>query len=259
MEEINKTAESNVVEFPQGSKNIFGERVRFRHAFFSFFVVATILTVVYLSTPLSRLGVIYFDGLNVLTRSELISLLDVDYDDFFWNINMGEIREVLDEHPVVQDVRVRRALLNRIRISVVEYEVGSCALIDGELHHILVDGTVLHEDSGLRANCARMMIYGLTETELEEGIASLFVRQLMRVEPQIRDLIEVIEHEPRFGDNYRFSLTMLDGNTVKVTTHTMPEQLNLYREIIEGLMIGGVEVGQTGIINLDVGDVFQPH
>jgi len=229
-------------------------RVRFKRVLFSFLIIIIIFSVVYVTTPFSRLGVVYFEGLNTLTRSELISLIEIDEDELFLSIRTSEIQASVEAHPVVSDAIVTRVLINRIRIEIIEHEVGACALVDGEMFHILTDGVLHHENAGMRANCDEMMIHGLTPSEVEAGVPSLFVRQLMRVDPEIRGLIQMIEHEPDYGDIHRFSLSLIDGNTVKVTAHTMPDYLNLYREFLAYL-----EPGQTGVLHIDVGNMFVPH
>jgi len=235
-------------------------RVRFKRVLFSFFVVIVIVMTIYLTTPLSRLGVVYFDGLNTLTRSELISLIEIDEDELFLSIRLSEVQANVEAHPVVRRAAVTRAWMNRIRIEVVEYEVVACALVEGEMYHILTDGVLLHERVGMRANCDEMLIHGLTESEVAASVPSLFGRQLVRVDPEIRALIQMIEHAPLYGDIYRFSLLMIDGNTVKITSHTLPEQLNLYQELLaEALSRGMLEAGQTGVLHLDVGNTFVPH
>lgn len=232
-------------------------RVRFKRVLFAFFIVSVIITTLYFTTPLSRLGVIYFEGLNTLTRSELISLIEIDEDELFIRIRLSDIASNIEDHPAVDRVNVSRAWMNRIRIEVTEYKVGACAIVDGDMFHILTDGKMLHENVGLRANCDEMMIHGLTQKEVDAEIPNLFVRQLMRVDPEIRGLIQMIEHSPLYGDEYRFSLSMMDGNTVKVTTHTMADELNLYLFMLAGLTSEGID--QTGTFHLDVGGFFEPH
>jgi len=233
-------------------------RVRFKRALFSFFVIIVILGVIYVETPFSRLGVVDFEGLNMLVRSELISLIDIEEDEFFLSIRLSDIQDSIERHPVVSEINVTRVWPNRIRIEVTENEVGACALVGGEMFHILTDGVLHHENAGMRANCDKMMIHGLTQNEVDENVPSLFVRQLMRVDPEIRGLIQMIEHEPNYNDIHRFSLSLIDGNTVKVTSHTMPDYLNSYRDLLASLE-ANFEPGQTGIFHLDVGNVFIPH
>ncbi|MCL1989385.1 MAG: FtsQ-type POTRA domain-containing protein [Defluviitaleaceae bacterium] len=260
MPQNQKLKKKKIISLPRESALLkVRPRVRFRRGFFSFFIIIVILSILYLATPVSRLGVIYFEGLHVLTRSELISLIEIEEDAFFIGIRLSNIRNRIMEHPVISQVNVSRAWMNRIRIEVVEYQVGACALVNGDVFHILTGGEMLHEAAGMRANCDEMMIHGLTSKEVDAGVPSLFVRQLMRVDPEIRMLIQMIEHMPQYGDIYRFSLSMIDGNVIKVTTHTMADELNLYPVILEGLALGGVEAGLTGTLYLDVGPVFVPH
>jgi len=234
-------------------------RVRLKRALFSFVIVVIIISVFYMSTPISRLGVVNFEGLNMLNRSELISLMGINDDELFLGLRLAEIQGIIEKHPIVNQANVTRVWINQIHIEVIEYEVVACAFVENETYHILTDGTLLPASAGMRANCDEMMIYGLT-SEVDENIPSRFVRQLMRVDPEIRGLIQMIEHAPLYNDIYRFSLSMTDGNTVNVTAHTMPEQLNLYLSILEKMLVlGRVELGQTGILNLDVGNYFAPH
>ena len=228
-------------------------RVRFRRALFSLFIILVLTAVIYVATPLSRLGVIYFEGLNALTRSELVSLIELEEDGLFLTIRLNNVRDNIRQHPVVNQVYVSRSWINRLHILVIEYEVGACAEVDSEMFHILTDGTMLHESEGMRANCDEMMIHGLSPAEVDAGVPNLFVGQLMLVDSEIRDLIQMIEYAPKYGDIHRFSLSLIDGNTVKITTHTMVDQLELYlRSTLEFL-----EPGQTGILHLDVGNVFK--
>lgn len=250
----------NVIEFDKEKKiPETRPRAHFKRALFSCFIIITILVVIYLAMPISRLGVVYFDGLQVLNRSDLITLVELGDDDFFIGIRLTEIKERIEEHPVVNSATVNRAGINRLRITVVEYEVGACTIIGSDLFYILIDGTMLYENENMRVNCTEMMIHGVSETEVEAGIVSLFVRQLMRVDEQIVNSIQSIYYAPLYGDVYRFSLLMFDGNVVNITTHTMHEYLNRYRDLLEVLILNGFEHGQTGVFNLDVGGTFVPH
>ena len=255
MSQKRKTQKDKIVTLPHEDALVsVRPRVRFKRALFSFFVVFVLLIVIYLETVLSRLAFIYFDGHNTLTRSELISLIEIDDDELFLGIRLSEIQASIESHTVVRQANVTRVWPNRIRIEVIEYEVGACALVEGEMYHILTDGVLLHESAGMPANCDEMMIHGLTRNEVDADVPSLFVSQLMRVDSEIRDLIQMIEHAPLYGDIYRFSLSFRDGNVAKVTAHTMPDYLNLYPDFLSG-----IDPGQTGILHLDVGRIFEPH
>jgi len=247
------------VTIPQPKRKT-SPRILFKRGLFSLFITVTIATVLYISTPISRLGVIYFDGISAITRSELLSLMKIEEDVFFLSINLDELETSILTHPVVSQVRVTRDGINSLNVNILEYEVGACTIIANELFHILTDGKVVHESMGMRSDCVGKMIHGLTTDEVEAGIVGLFVRQLMRVNEDVRNMITRIEHEPLYGDLYRFSIDLVDGNTVKVTTHTLHETFNYYNLLIERFIIEGhLEQGQTGVLHLDVGNVFIPN
>jgi len=229
-------------------------RTRLRRSLFSFVIVLIILTVIYFVSPLSRLGIVYFDGLVTITRSELVSLMDIDEDERFISINLSEIRETIEGHPIVSEAFVSRSWLNRLHIKIVEHTVVVCALVEDEMFHILSDGVLIHEDAGMRADCDELMIGGLTDEEVDADVPSLFVRQLMNVDPEVKDLIQMIEYAPLYGDIHRFSLFMIDGNAVIVSSYTMPERLSLYPNLL-----AYIEPEQIGTFHLDVGTTFIPH
>jgi len=254
-----KDKSTNIVSLTQDEKHLKPRpRVRFKRAFFSLFIIFVIFSVVYFSTPLSRLGVIRFSGNNVLSRTELISLINISEDELFLSIRTSDIESSIFSHPVINQVAVSRRWINQLVISITEYEVGACARIGQDMYHILIDGQILHENEGMRANCDGMMISNLTEDSLENGVISLFVSQLMRIDPEIRALIQMIEYDPTL-DIYRFSLSMIDGNTVKVTTHTMVDELVWYLVYLEALAGRSDSSVRTGIFHLDVGRFFEPH
>jgi len=229
-------------------------RARLKRALFSVAIVLSILLTIYFATPLSRLGVVQFDGLESLSRSDLISLIDIADDELFLRINLGDLRTSIEAHPAVQYATVSRTGINQLRITIVEYEVGACAAVDNEMVFILSDGTLIHEDEGIQASCNDRIIHGLSEAELEAGIASLFVSQLMLVDDSVLSLIRAIEHSPLYGDVHRFALFLADGNIVNVSSYTMADKLSLLPQFL-----ANIPEGETGILHLDVGYFFDSH
>jgi len=250
-----KHEESNIVTLEKKEKPLKERpRTRLRRALFSFFVVIIIFTAIYFASPLSKLGVVHFDGLVTISRSELISLMNIDEDELFLGISLSDISANIENHPIVSEVNISRSGINRLHIEIVEHRVAVCALVENEVYHILSDGFLIHENVGMRANCDELMIQGLTNEEVEADVPGLFVRQLMNVDPEIKRLIQIIEYTPAYGDIHRFSLFMIDGNTVIISSYTMAERLNLYSHFLSYI---GPE--QTGILRLDVGMAFIPH
>ena len=220
--------ESNVIDFEQKVDNRGGRPRGFKHAFFSVCVCVVVLGVFYFASPWSRFGVFFFDGINSVSRAEIVSLIGLDNDVLFLSINTSEIENVLIEHPAISEVRVSRSWINNLNVEIVEYEVVACADVSGDIFYVLSDGLFIHEDYGLQSGCEGRMIHSLEHEHIEDGVGSLFVRSLMQVDELVVNMIQLIEHEPKYGDANRFSLFLIDGNTIKVNSYTMVERLNLY-------------------------------
>ena len=238
--------------------NLLKERPKthIRRIFFSLTITLFILIVIYFASSLSRLGFINFEGLDSLSRSEMISLIDLNGDELFISINLSEVRNNIETHPLIEDAFVSRTGINHLRIEIVEHIVAVCALIEEELFYVLSDGVLIREDDFLRGGCDEVIVYDLDAEVIDNGVLSLFAGQLMNVDEEVRSLIQSIEYAPAYGDIHRFSLLMSDGNTAIVSSHTMPERLNLYHQFLS--YIGE---GQTGTFRMDVGvnSTFIPY
>ena len=224
-----------------------------KNFFFSFFLSAFILGVIYLATPLSRLSVIYFEGTNLLSRSDLVAQSGLRENMRIPFFQFGSIEASLAEHPLVDSASLSLSGLNRLVVRVREKDVMACAELDGALHYILENGQVLAGDGGVLPLCRGLVVYGLNEEALELNILGLFVSNLSQLDPLFISLINHIEHEPRWENVNRFSLSMRDGNTVIVDSHTMVQNLERYQTWVSAL-----EDGVLGVFNFDVGNVFQP-
>lgn len=243
-----KRDNSNIVNLTTEGTLKERSRTRIRRSLFSLTMFSIVLIAFYFASPLSKLGVVNFDGLVTISRSELISLADIDGDEFFIRINLTDIQNNIENHPMVSEVHITRSWINRLHIEIVEHTVVVCALIEEDMFHILSDGVMITEDAGILANCDDLVVQGLTHEDVEADVLGVFARQLMNVESEIKGLIRLIEYAPAYGDFHRFSLFMIDGNTVNVNSYTMPEQLNVYPRLLPH-----IEAGQTGTFHLDVG------
>jgi len=233
-------------------------RKKLKNFFFSLFIFLVVLIIFYFASPISQLSVIYFNQLNHISRSTLIELTGLTENERFITINLQEIEEKLKSHSLVEQASVMRKGINSLEIQVTEKQIMGCVDIEGEFMYVLNDGQTISESNEVNILCQGIMISGLTQTELDESILSLFVSSLANVNPFFFSLIEAIEYEPKFGDVNRFSLFLKDGNTVIVNSYTMVDRLDLYQEYVEWISIKRGE-GVNGTFNLDVGLFFEPY
>ena len=226
--------------------------------FFSLFIFLVTMIIFYFSSPVSQLSVIYFNELNHISRSTLIELTGLTENERFMTINLQEIESALQSHSLVEDASVKRRGINSLEIQVEEKQIIGCVDVEGELLFILNDGQTISESDEVHIVCQGIMVYGISQTDLEASILTLFVKSLVEVNPYVFSLVEVIEYEPKFGDINRFSLSLKDGNIVKVNSYTMVERLEAYQLMVEKIADRRGE-GVTGTFNLDVGLFFEPH
>lgn len=220
--------------------------------FFRGLIFLIIIVIFYAVSSLSRLSVVYFEGLEVVSRSALIELGEISENPWFITLNLNRIRERLEIHPLIEQASVRRKGVNSLTINVTEVQIVGCVDVEGELRYILATGETLRECHKVAVSCSDVIIRGLSELDLEGNILSLFVNSLMEVEEVIISLIQEINYEPKHGDINRFSIFMKDGNTVKVNSYTMVEKLKLYPAL-------ALQSDEIGTFHLDVGVFFEPY
>jgi len=244
--------ERKVVNFKQAAPQR-KRKKKPRNFFFHFFLSAFILGVIYLATPLSRLSVIYFEGAEMLSRSDLVAQSGLREQMLIPHLRFRAIESKLAAHPLVESAQLSLSGLNRLVVRVREREVMACADLNGTLYYILENGQTLEGYEGVLPLCRGLVVYGLTDEALSRHVLGLFVANLSQLDPLFISLINHIDYEPRWGNDHRFSLSMRDGNTVIVDSHTMVANLERYQTWVSAL-----EDGVTGVFNLDVGNVFQP-
>lgn len=236
----------------QLDKNKKKPKRKIRTFVFGSLIFLTVIIIFYINSPLSRLSIIYFEGLEVVSRSVLIELSGLNESQLFITLNPSRISENLEMHPLIEQAFVRRSGLNSLIIAVTESQVVGCVDVEGELRYVLTNGETLGESHEVTVVCSDIMIRGLSEADLEGNVLALFVNSLMEVDEITMSLIQEVDYEPKHGDINRFSLFLKDGNTVKVNSYTMAERLRLYPAI-------AARIGMAGIFHFDVGNYFTPY
>lgn len=228
---------------------------KIRSFFFSLFIILIVGSVFYFTSPMSKLSMIYFNGLNYVSRSQLIEMTGLSYQDYFWSLDTKKIAESIAKHPLVLDVKVKRDGLNRLAIDVKEKDVLGCAEIDKELRYILSDGKLIENTQSEPVVCQGTVLYGLPEDS--EAVLSLFIQSMTKLDSIFINLIKEIHYEPKYGDENRFSLFLKDGNTVNVNSYSMERKLKYYQTMVE--QVNSLYEGVKGTYHLDVGDYFEPY
>lgn len=245
--------------YREKSKNKPKKRLKkkMRSFFFSLFIILIVGSIFYFTSSLSKLSVIYFEGLHYVSRSELIHLTGLTYQDYFLQLDTQKIAEDILKHPLVTSVDVKKTGLNQLNIEVKEKDIIGCVELDGGFRYVLSDGTLIENDQAIKVTCQGTVIYGLTEENLKESILSLFIESMTKLDPILINLIKEIHYEPMYGDVNRFSLFLKDGNTINVNSYSMVNKLKYYQTMVD--TVSGLYEGVKGTYHLDVGDYFEPY
>lgn len=85
---------------------------------------------------------------------------------------------------------------------------------------------------------------------IPDTIIDNFIKSMNMLDIDILERISEIEYDPKDGDEYKFLLTMNDGNYVYLTL-TKFKQINYYEDVLKKLK------GKKGILYLDSGNHFK--
>lgn len=225
--------------------------------FFSLFIILIIGSIFYFTSSMSKLSMIYFDGLNYVSRSELMKLTGLSYQDRFLTLDSQQIEENVLNHPLIIDATVKKKAFNQLFIEVQEKDVIGCVELDGGFRYVLSDGQLVEDNQSVKVTCQGTVIYGLTNEALKNSILSLFIQSVTKLDPVFVNLIKEISYEPMYGDVNRFSLFLKDGNTIKVNSYSMVNKLNYYQTMVD--QVSKLYEGVKGTYHLDVGDHFEPY
>ena len=215
-----------------------------------------IIGAIYYSSSMSRLDMIYYDGLDYVSRADIVTLANLREQPAMSSLNETDIKNQLLSHPLVETVKVSKESGNDLNISIVEKKVLGCIVKGDEYEYVLSDGTLIDLDEFSNQVCQGIIID--TKSADTESIAlQLFIEELLNVDEGIVQLIQEINYEPLFGDYNRFSLYLKDGNQIKVNSYTMVEKLKYYTTMKQKVKELQGEV--SGVYHLDVGDYFKPY
>ena len=121
--------------------------------FFSLFVMGVIGGVFYFTSPLRKLSMVYFEGLNYVSRSEVLQLANLSYDDDYFKLKTKKIASQIQKHPLITKAVVTRVGLNELRILVEEKDVIGCVDMGDGYQYVLSDGHLIEQSNTLDVVC----------------------------------------------------------------------------------------------------------
>lgn len=219
-------------------------------------VVLAMISVFYFNSSLSKLNMISFEGNTFLSKGTILELTGLKYEHFVLSIRPTALAKQIENHPLVSRASVKLNGLNDLKIEVEEEQVLGCVSHSNGVSLLLSTGALVDESLAGGQACHGIFFYEVDHLPDEMNLIYL-TNALSELGEEFLALIDSIYYEPDFGDQYRFSLHLKDGNVVKVNTYTMVEKLKYYPTLVKNVKATYGEV--HGTFHLDVGDRFEVH
>lgn len=217
------------------------------------FIGILVMGGLYATSIYARINVVEFEGLNNVSKRELIKLMNVDYRDIIAGVDFTRLNEKILEHPLIETAKIEPSL-NGIKVSVKEKDIIGCFVSSERNFPVTTTGDVVVYDKYKTAPCYGVMFYELITNQGNESL-KLFTTSLAKMEDSFIRRIESVKQEANYNDYDRYSIQMRDGITIKVNAYTMVDKLVYYDQIIE--RIRSTYGNVTGTLHLDVGDRFE--
>lgn len=212
-----------------------------------------ITAALYLTSIYAKINVVQFEGLNVISKGEIIELLGINYRDIVAGTDFDELNKKIMRHPLIETAKIEPTL-EGVKISVKEKEIFGCFISEQQNFPITKTGDLIDYGAKKVTPCYGITFYDL-ETDRGTDSIKMFVSSLAKMERSFLQRIEYIKQEPNFDDFDRYSIQMREGITVKVNAYTMSEKIGYYDQIID--RIRSTYGNITGTLHLDVGDRFE--
>lgn len=121
---------------------------------------------------------IYIDGLNYVSKKEVIALIpttDIDGEKILptMGIDVYALREAIEQLPWVKTAEVERQIPNGLHIRITERQPVAIWQVDNELRVVDVEGQVLQEGSVARFNKLPVVVGDEANTQIGELFATL--------------------------------------------------------------------------------------
>jgi cell division protein FtsQ len=209
-----------------------------------------ILIVVYLQTPLSKVGSIKVSGNHYLSSSEVIKASSLTGDTGFWDVEPEVIEKKIQKAGQIESARVDKQLPNDITISVQEF--GRIAYVkEGSRYYpILENGFRL---SQLTKNDIPVNAPLLINWKQDGKIAEM-AGQLSQLPEGIIHRISDIHLSPTNEFPNGIKVFMNDGYEVWATIGAFADKMKTYQAIVQEL-----DPDQRGIIHMRVGTYFETY
>ncbi|MGP4040393.1 cell division protein FtsQ/DivIB [Gracilibacillus sp. D59] len=214
-----------------------------------FFVL--IFIVIYLQSPMSYVKNISVNGLQWLTKEEIIKQSELEENANFWGVRTKELEENIISHPQVKDVDVSRSFPNTIIIDITELSHVAYVEMDGKIQPLLENGQLLDKVNSTNLLGDVPVLKGFKDNHYLHELAE----ELANLSTYVSALISEVNWMPSDSNPYQIRMYMTDGHEVETSIRNLSSILDSYPSIVSQL-----DKDKEGIIKMDEGGaVFTPY
>lgn len=209
-----------------------------------------ILLVVYLQSPLSKIGKIKIEGNYYVANSHILQAGNLTNETSFWNINSKELEDTLLKSNVqLSDVTVHKRFPNTIFIEVKEFVRVAYLKENDAYFPILENGEVLDKLLSDETPVNAPILANADKKKLEE-----IATELKQLPQSLIQRISEIKFTSSETISYDLTVFMNDGFEVRTSVSKFAENLKKYPAVVSQ-----IEPGKRGIIHLNVSSYFEEH
>ena len=185
----------------------------------------------------TRIKNIYVIGNDLLTDQQIIEIAKLDDYPSFYKTLSRKIKNDLKKSEYIKDVKVKKEVLNVLKIYVTEYKPV----------FIYNDQLILENKKSVDYIQKKVPVFS---GNISQKVFNSLIDKIIEIDQNTMKNVSQIIYAPSEYDNERFLLYMDDGNEVYINLVKF-SKLNYYREIYPTLN------GKKGTLYLDSGNHFE--
>lgn len=206
----------------------------------------------YMVSPLNHISAIKVTGNHYADREYVIEQSGIQLGDNrlgrYWYRDRLE-RKIVADIPEVKSAKISLLALDEVEIEVSEYNViANLKTDDNQYTAVLDNGALFHSDQAPYTD--KPILVNITD----EKMLTQLIESLRQVDSEVLSMISDIELMTSDHNPMLIKLFMNDGNQVLASVVSLAERINLYPKLV-----AGIEPGQTGLFDLEVGAHFVPR
>ena len=207
-----------------------------------------ILLVVYLQSPLSKVGKVEIQGNFYVSDDAILKAGQINENTSFWNISRKKLANKIKHSDVqIASVTVKKRLPNTLVIEIDEFKRVAYLKKKNSFFPILENGEILDGLDGGEIPVNAPIIINADDRKLKK-IAS----EIKKLPHSIIQRISEITFTSSKMVSYDLVLYMNDGFEVRTSVANFAENMKKYP-----LIVNHIEPGKTGIIHLNVSSYFE--